>query len=166
MARDWSKPTLSRPAAGAQTLYTLVVDAGFVLMIAPVLRALGRRLYTLPALAAWALVIGVAAGLGFSWWARWRLGRNWSWSVTLKADHAIIETGPYRFVRHPIYTGLIVAGVCTAALEGKALSMAGCALMVAGLWIKARLEERFLGEELGEDYRAYARRTGMLLPGM
>ena len=85
--------------------------------------------------------------------------------MTLKADHAIIETGPYRFVRHPIYTGLIIAGVCTAALEGKALSMAGCALMVTGFWIKARLEERFLRVELdAQAYDAYAARVPMLIP--
>ncbi len=155
-----------RPTRGAQVVYTLAVDAGFVLMVAPVLRALGPRLYALPMSVAWALVGAVVAGLALCWWARRRLGRNWSWNVTLKKDHAIIDSGPYRFVRHPIYTGLIVAGVGTAVLEAKVLSFAGFAVMTAGLWIKARLEERFLSHELGDAYRAYARRTGMLLPGL
>ena len=87
--------------------------------------------------------------------------------MTLKESHQIVDTGPYGLVRHPIYTGLIVAGAATAMLEAKALSLLGYALMVGGLWIKARLEERFLKAELGEAaYVAYARRTGMLLPGL
>lgn len=166
LARDWSKPTLARPARGAQTLYTLVVDAGFLLMVAPVFRALGPRLYALPAPVAWGLVAGAAAGFGVCWWARLHLGGNWSWSVTLKEHHAIIDSGPYRLVRHPIYTGLIIAGACTTTLVAKTPSLAGYALMVAGLWIKAGLEERFLTRELGQDYVAYARRTAMLLPGV
>ena len=165
LARRWAKLTVSRPARGDQRLYTLVVDIGFLLMVAPVFRALGPRLWILPPAIAWTLVAVAAAGFAFCWWARLHLGRNWSWSVTLKQSHEIIDSGPYGLVRHPIYTGLIVAGAATTLLQAKALSLVGYAAMVAGLWIKARLEERFLRQELGEDaYGAYAARTGMLLP--
>ncbi len=113
----------------------------------------------------WALVGLALAGFAFCWWARLTLGTLWSSSVTRKADHHIVEAGPYAFVRHPIYTGLIGAAVATAAIRASALALLGLALMIFGFWLKARLAERFLRAELGPDaYDAYARRTGMLLP--
>lgn len=106
-------------------------------------------------------------GFAFCWWARIHLGRMWSSSVTRKADHHIIDTGPYSLVRHPIYTGIILAAAATAALEARAIAFAGLALVTIGFWIKARLEERFLRNELGaEVYDANARRTGMPFPGL
>jgi protein-S-isoprenylcysteine O-methyltransferase Ste14 len=142
-----------------------VVNAGFVLMAASAFRALGPRLWRLPTSAAWALAGLAIAAFGLCWWARLHLGRTWSWGVTLKQSHPIVETGPYGVVRHPIYTGVIVAAAATALIEAKAAALAGLALMVARLSIKARLEERFLTAELGAAaYGAYAARTGMLLP--
>jgi protein-S-isoprenylcysteine O-methyltransferase Ste14 len=91
----------------------------------------------------------------------------WSSSVTRKADHHIVDTGPYAFVRHPIYTGIITACAAMAAQRGTVAGLAGLVLVILGFWIKARLEERFLRIELGaEPYDAYAKRTGMLFPGL
>jgi protein-S-isoprenylcysteine O-methyltransferase Ste14 len=88
-------------------------------------------------------------------------------SVTYKADHRIVDTGPYALVRHPIYTGIIVAAAATAALQARAIAFAGLVLLILGFWIKARLEERFLRDHLGaQAYDAYARRTGLLFPGL
>ena len=107
----------------------------------------------------------VVAGLAFAWWARLHLGSLWSSSVTKKADHRIVDTGPYRLVRHPIYTGFLLSIAATAGQLGTAYAVAGVLFFVAGFWIKARLEERFLRVELGEgDYDAYRRRVPMLLP--
>ena len=92
---------------------------------------------------------------------------RWSGSVTAKADHRIVDTGPYALVRHPIYTGLLLSAFATAALYGTALAVLGALLILLGFWIKARLEERFLRAELGpEAYDAYASRVGMLVPGL
>ena len=89
----------------------------------------------------------------------------WSSSVTRKEGHHVVDTGPYALVRHPIYTGVLVAAAATAIEQGTAASLAGMGLITLGYWIKARLEESFLRAELGTDaYDAYARRTGMLLP--
>jgi len=105
------------------------------------------------------------AGVLFSWWARIHLGRLWSSAITRKEDHRVVDTGPYAWVRHPIYTGLIAAIFATAVAEGTASALAGAALVASGLWLKARTEERFLVVELGVDaYGAYCRRVPMLVP--
>jgi protein-S-isoprenylcysteine O-methyltransferase Ste14 len=101
----------------------------------------------------------------FAWWARLHLGRLWSSAITRKEDHRVIETGPYALVRHPIYTGLILAIFATAAAQATATSCLGAAFVAFGLWIKARVEERFLTAELGaEAYDTYRRRVPMLVP--
>ena len=105
------------------------------------------------------------AGLSLTWWARIYLGPLWSSVITRKENHKIIDTGPYAFVRHPIYSGLIIALLATAAAEGRVTALFGAALIVLGVWLKARTEERFLLTELGpEIYSAYSRRVPMLIP--
>ena len=90
-------------------------------------------------------MVGLAAlGFAFCWWARLYLGRLWSGSVTRKEGHHIVDTGPYRLVRHPIYSGIILAALATAIERGTPVSFAGFAVMTLGWWIKARLEKRFL----------------------
>jgi protein-S-isoprenylcysteine O-methyltransferase Ste14 len=111
------------------------------------------------------LVGATVSGFAFSWWARIVLGRLWSSSVTRKTDHRIVTTGPYRVVRHPIYSGIIVAVLATAGIRGTAAGCLGAALIVLGLFVKARVEEGFLRRELGEQqYIDYARRVPMLVP--
>ncbi|MGH7583136.1 MAG: methyltransferase family protein [Gemmatimonadales bacterium] len=124
-------------------------------------------LWTTSPVAGWILVAVLVAGLAFTWWARMHLGRLWSSSVTRKADHHIVDTGPYGTVRHPIYTGIILGTIATAALRGTGMAWLGVLVMTIGWVVKARLEESFLRQELGaEAYDAYARRVPMLVPGM
>ena len=79
--------------------------------------------------------------------------------------HRVIDTGPYRLVRHPIYTRIIAASYATAGAKGTLLAFAGASAMTAGWYLKARIEERFLREELGQNaYGNYAARVPMLLP--
>ena len=93
------------------------------------------------------------------------MGKLWSAFVTRKDEHRVIETGPYGIVRHPIYTGVILAAVTIAILKGNLYALVGAFLIVEGFWIKARLEERFLRNELGtEPYDSYRRRVPMLVP--
>jgi len=115
--------------------------------------------------AGWLLAAVTAAGFLFSWWARIHLGSLWSSAVTLKEGHHVVDTGPYRVVRHPIYTGIIIATFATAIDKGTYVALAGAVLMLVGWFIKARVEERFLRVQLGaESYDAYARKTAMLIP--
>ena len=123
----------------------------------------------LPA-ATWPLWAGTGAaitltGLLFTVWARMHLGNNWSDVVSIKVDHELITSGPYRLVRHPIYTGLIGAMIATGVAVGTATALLGTALIAFGLWQKARMEEGFLTTELGADaYGPYCRRVPMLVP--
>jgi protein-S-isoprenylcysteine O-methyltransferase Ste14 len=123
------------------------------------------RLWRLPEALCWALVGLTALGLAFTWWARITLGDLWSSAVTHKEGHVLIERGPYRFVRHPIYTGLLLAIYATAIEIGALACLGGAAMLTLGFWLKARLEERFLGPQLGAGaYADYRRRTPMLIP--
>jgi protein-S-isoprenylcysteine O-methyltransferase Ste14 len=89
----------------------------------------------------------------------------WSARITRKTDHKVVDSGPYALVRHPIYTGLLLALLATAAAKGTMLGVAGFLILLIGIWVKARLEERWLTEELGADaYGNYRRRVPMLVP--
>lgn len=168
VAAKWSRPTAARPGAIKEFPYRALMTVGVVLLFGFFTRDFDRlhRLWTEPTgLAGWMLVAPVAMGFLFCWWARVHLGRLWSSGVTRKADHRIIDSGPYALVRHPIYSGLLLSLIVTAAAHGTLLSGLGGALMATSMVLKARLEERFLRRELGEDsYDAYARRVPMLVP--
>ena len=105
------------------------------------------------------------AGFAFCWWARLHLGRLWSASITKKENHRVVDSGPYGYVRHPIYTGLYISTLGTVLIKGTVLGLAGGVLVMLSFYWKARLEERWLRDELGaEVYDAYARRVPMLIP--
>ncbi len=115
----------------------------------------------------WPVVAGtviVLLGLGFAVWARFYLGRNWSANVTLKRDHELIRSGPYRWVRNPIYTGMIVAIIGSALARGRWAGVLAAALMTGSFWYKARKEERVLHEAFGAVYDAYRRDVASLIP--
>jgi protein-S-isoprenylcysteine O-methyltransferase Ste14 len=104
-----------------------------------------------------------ALGLGFAIWARLHIGRNWGTPMTQKDDPELVTSGPYHLVRHPIYSGVLVAGVGTAI----ALSwMWLIAVVLAGIYFiySATAEERYLTEQFPGTYPAYKRSTKMLVP--
>jgi protein-S-isoprenylcysteine O-methyltransferase Ste14 len=106
----------------------------------------------------------VAAGLGFSIWARVQLGRYWSGSVALKQGHKLIRSGPYAIVRHPIYTGAIAAVAGTAVVLGEARGVLALVLVTAAYIRKVVMEERVLAREFGEEHARYRRQVKALLP--
>ena len=122
----------------------------------------GHGLHSDPVRAALGLVLFVL-GLGFAIWARLNIGRNWGTPMTQKNDPELVTSGPYRLVRHPIYSGILVAGVGTAlALSWLWLAAVG----LAGIYFiySATVEEGFLTERFPDAYPAYKRSTKMLVP--
>ena len=174
----WVNRTLKRPTFGSEWPYRIVEWTGIALLLVMKSEDSGdfrrgvidsnpfaQRYWALPTAAGWVMVGLAVFGLLFCWWARIYLGRLWSARITRKENHHIVDTGPYAFVRHPIYTGIILAAAATAAEKGSGFAIIGLALIVVGYWMKARLEEQFLRAELGaEAYDAYARKTAMLIP--
>jgi len=166
-AAIWSARTAKRFDFGSQLGYRIVTIIGAILLFGLYTHSYSgpARLWYLDEAASWAMVGLIAIGLLFTWWARIHLGALWSGFITRKEGHHVVDTGPYSIVRHPIYTGLILAAFATAAQRGTPPAILGAALMAVGFWMKARLEENFLRQELGaEAYDSYRRTVPMLLP--
>lgn len=166
-AAGWSSPSTRRRRLRNEVAYRLPTLLGAILMFGlhkswPSAEVV---LWRTSPVVGWTLATVTMCGFALTWWARIVLGRLWSSGVARKADHSIVTAGPYRFVRHPIYSGIILAALATAAAKGNGAACLGAALIVLGLSIKARVEEAFLRDELGEaQYDAYARRVPMLVP--
>ena len=105
-----------------------------------------------------------SAPLRLALWARRTIGGNWSSVVTLKQDHELIERGPYRFVRHPIYSGFLLMAVGTAILHARAGEFVFCGFLLLGLWFKLRAEEDLLTRHFPDSYPQYRRRVKALIP--
>jgi len=110
-----------------------------------------------------ALILTIA-GLIFAVWARIHLGKYWSGRITLKVDHRVIQTGPYAWVRHPIYSGLILALLGTAISLGTVQAFLGFAFILVSFLRKLTLEENWLRSHIGTEYELYQRRVRTLIP--
>ena len=165
-ASFWSDRPQKRVATLQTWIYRAAMIAGGILLTPWTGQLLEEKpIWEVSFVGVHVLAAVMLAGLSLTWWARIYLGPLWSSVITRKKDHKIIDTGPYAFVRHPIYCGLIVAILATAVAEGKATALLGSALVILGVWLKACTEERFLMTELGpEIYDAYCRRVPMLIP--
>lgn len=109
-------------------------------------------------------VLLAVAGLVITLWARVVLGRNWSGSITHKENHELVEGGPYRFVRHPIYTGMLLMVAGTAVARGTADAAASIALFAAVHIWKLSQEEALMTRYFPDSYPAYRERTKALIP--
>jgi len=104
------------------------------------------------------------AGIGFAIWARNHIGRFWSGSVAIREDHQLIRSGPYSRIRHPIYTGILVALAGTTLAVGNYRALLAFVLILVSLIYKARLEEALLTREFGAAFDEHRRHTGFFLP--
>lgn len=105
-------------------------------------------------------------GAGLAIISRAMLGRNWSATVQLKQGHELITHGPYRLVRHPIYTGLLVLFLGNAVMVGDWRGLLAVSIVFASFWRKLRLEELWLAKHFGEPYHLYQARTKALIPAV
>jgi len=162
----FSKATKRRETPAQRLQHVLPIMAGYFLIFRDDLGVpgLSRRIFPDNPALMLACVGVTILGLLFAVWARFALGSNWSGTVTIKANHQLIRRGPYRFIRHPIYTGMLAALLAAAITQQLASGLLGFAVVAFALYRKARREESFLSQEFGEAFAAHRRHTGMFLP--
>lgn len=162
-----NKATQRREPLGSRLAYVLPLVLGGVLLGVrelPWAALLGTRLWPRSFLVYCIGFLILLAGLAFAVWARMHLGRNWSGAVTVKEGHELIRTGPYRFVRHPIYTGILTAVIGTAVCSGTLRAVLGFALIASALAYKLRKEEAFMREVFPGQYDTYRGEVPALIP--
>jgi protein-S-isoprenylcysteine O-methyltransferase Ste14 len=160
------KATTRRESLASRLTYGLPLGLAAILLAIPSLPlpVLGDRF--LP-LATWPFRAGAAltvAGLLFTVWARVHLGANWSATVTIKESHELITGGPYALVRHPIYSGLLLAFAGSALACGEWRGAIAVAVAAGAFRYKLRIEERWMEAQFGEAYRNYRKRVAALVP--
>jgi protein-S-isoprenylcysteine O-methyltransferase len=125
-----------------------------------------------PSLPGWPIWPGVGAavfaiGAALRWWAIRHLGRFFTVDVAVARDHRVVDDGPYRYVRHPSYSGLLLEFLGFALIPGMLVPVLVILLPTfVALWYRIRVEEEALRAHLGEDYVEYMRRTKRLVPGL
>jgi protein-S-isoprenylcysteine O-methyltransferase Ste14 len=148
----------------------LVIAALVLASLIGAIFASANHLATIAGGSWWPVVLGfvlIWGGLAFRAWSIYTLGRFFKLTVVIQDDHRVIETGPYRVLRHPSYLGSIIAMTGIGFTEGDWISVAIMLLgTLTAFVIRIRIEERTLLEELGESYAAYSKRTARLLPGV
>jgi protein-S-isoprenylcysteine O-methyltransferase Ste14 len=160
------KVTKKRESFFERLRYTVPLLFAFYLLFRPEAhyRWLGVRFFPAGAAWEWIGVALTAAGVAIAIWARWHLGSNWSGVVTLKEGHELIRTGPYRSVRHPIYTGMLLGLLGTLIALGEVRGLIALACAWLSFYVKARREESFLAQEFGPAFSEHQRNTGMFFP--
>lgn len=164
-----TKKSVHEQPANERRRYTLPLLACLIFMTGvlryvPPLAFLARH-FPVPMLAMhWTGAAAAVTGVVVAIWARLALGRNWSGVVTLKEGHELVTSGPYRWVRHPIYTALILLFVGTTLLVGTPGAMVGLACIVWSCWVKLRQEEALMLRQFPDSYPAYMARTRRLIP--
>jgi protein-S-isoprenylcysteine O-methyltransferase Ste14 len=160
------KATKTAEPFAARLFTGAIMGAAFVLLFnrSLPLATLRDRIVPVSSAVRWTGIALTFAGTAIAIWARFILGENWSGKVTLKMGHELVRSGPYAYVRHPIYTGLLLAVIGTALEIGEWRGVPAVVLLAIALSLKARREEQFLTTEFGERYRQYQQRTGSLVP--
>jgi len=165
MARG-GKAVAERESAFSRASHYGPLVVGILLLAAPRVPIFPLDARFVP-LALWPVRLGAAltfAGVAFAIWARVWIAGNWSSDVTLKRDHELIVNGPYAWVRHPIYTGILVALIGTALAVGEWRAVLAVALAAASFWRKLTIEEGVMRRQFGEAYARYAKRVPALIP--
>jgi protein-S-isoprenylcysteine O-methyltransferase Ste14 len=160
------KKAVKRQTPSSRLLHIAVGVVAYLLLFTDRLSLGVLNMRFVPLERSWALagITVTYAGVALAIWARKILGGNWSATVTVKQDHSLVRQGPYATVRHPIYSGLLLAGLGTALAIGELHSLLAVGIGIAGFYTKAKLEERFMIEHFGREYEEYRRHTWALVP--
>ena len=161
-----TKPTIYRETHAQRLRYWVLLVVAYFLLVYGQRLPYPLNLRVIPQVAptAWGAAVLCVIGLVFAFWARITLGRNWSGLVTLKEGHELVERGPYRLVRHPIYTGIVTMFFATALALGHLAGFAATFLMFESFWIKLRDEEQLMLQQFPDRYAAYRQRAKRIIP--
>ena len=159
-----SAPAQKSESGASAWFHQIVLTAALVLLFIPVP---GLRGWFLPfewryLVASGAIIQALFIVLAI--WARRHLGRNWSPAVRIGVDHQLVRTGPYRWLRHPIYTAMLGMFLGTAIASSQYHALLGLVILVFAYLRKTRLEEQILSEAFGPEYDDYRRGTWALVP--
>ena len=159
------KATQRLEPIASRVLRVLMFGSGLILISFPLPAAwLNLLLWPQDRVTFWSGFAITLAGVLFCVWARVHLGRNWSSSVTIKEGHELIVTGPYALVRHPIYTGILTGLLGTVLAIAELRAVLGLVPIAISLWLKLRLEEKWMRTQFGAAYEAYAGRVKVVVP--
>ncbi len=161
-ARNATEAAASESGASRQ-VHIWLLSIAQILLIFPV-PGLQQRFVPVSMAAMIAALAVEALGLALAVWSRRTLGKHWSGKITIKVGHELIRSGPYRWVRHPIYTALLMIYAGTAVVFGEMHSLLGLVLAVLAYLRKIRLEEANLARGFGESYEKYRSETKALVP--
>lgn len=160
-----SAPVVSSESKASRSVHVFLTNVALLLIIVPI-RSLSRHL--LPDVLIVKL-IGLAlecAGLALAIWARRVLGRNWSGEITIKENHELVRSGPYRTVRHPIYSALLAMYTGTAIVSGQLHALIGLVVAIIAYLRKTHMEEANLVRAFATRYDQYREETWAIVPGL
>ena len=161
-----TKPTQERARFGSRLGYGIPVLAAFYLLFGDQIQVAWLHLRIIPHnLYVGGLGVAITGmGIALAIWARFYLGENWSSAVSIKVGHQLIRSGPYAWVRHPIYSGLLLGAMGTGLVLGEVRGVLAIILLWYAFSVKRRMEEVFMRKTFGADYEAYTASTGALVP--
>ena len=157
--------TRSAESARSRALHQHLLNLSLLLLF---LRVPGLKTRWVPD-AAWVIAVGLTihvASFALGLWSRRHLGRNWSGAIAAMVDHQLVRSGPYRWVRHPIYTGMLGMTLGTALVSGETHALLAFVIMTIAYARKLRLEEAQLREVFGPAYDEYRKHSRALIPGI
>jgi len=165
VSAPWAKVTAEKQSVWSGLAHRIPLGCSYVLLAGSHLPPLMNLSITphadwTGAMGAFICVLGLLVTL----WARWTLGGNWSSAVTFKQGHELIRTGPYRLVRHPIYTGLLVMALGKALDFGQLRCWLALPFMAVAFWIKLKQEEKLLLRHFPQEYPIYRKQVKALVP--
>jgi len=157
------RPVAKAEDAKSTQRHQLLLNLAILMLFVPV-PGLTRQ-FLAPTIAVVAIGFAVQAGSAlFYFWTKQYLGQFWSSAVAIMKEHQLVRSGPYRLIRHPLYTGMLGMFIGTAIVSGQYHALIGAGLGVFAYWRKIRIEERALSEAFGAEYDDYKRHSSALIP--
>jgi protein-S-isoprenylcysteine O-methyltransferase Ste14 len=169
LAAATNAPAKTMESQRSRQLHEFLMNAGYLLILLPSMIAVPIFSYRFVPPSSLFSILGLAlqtAFIGLAIWARRTLGLNWSGRIEIKTEHQLVRSGPYRILRHPIYTAVLGMTISMALVSGKVLALFGVATVIVAYVRKIRIEEETLHNAFGTDYENYRRTSWGLFPGL